>query len=418
MLEQSGRVPGGEFRVGEIRNLLADTRLRIVGGEREVEQDAPHALALELERAALVGAVELLQRRRALVDRWRGAASNSTAHRPLRDVVRPQRRHAQSIATATPAEHASADTSSWRPANQASDEWCLANDGVHVDSRARPGDRCVTRRGWSIIYSCHESIKKRIFFQPAEDLRRRATGGRNDPDGLALSGGDAARRGLFPSLEKRYRWRLFSFLPPIVLTYLLVTALAVGGLWSPTAEIQAAQRALTTQLLPALLFLLMVTCDLRAILARRSARAGGVRLRHGEHPDRDRHRVPAVPQRAAADGWKMLAALSATWTGGSANLVAVKQVIGLSESSLPPVLLADALCYSVWVLRAVLDRRVRAGVQSLDARRRSAAYPELRGRRRREARDPAASVLLWLGLALLVGSARRSWRARCRYRRC
>ena len=35
--------------------------------------------------------------------------------------------------------------------------------------------------------------------------------------------------GLFPSLEKRYGWRLFSVLPPIVLTYLFVTALAVAG---------------------------------------------------------------------------------------------------------------------------------------------------------------------------------------------
>src|SRR5437868_15486279 len=73
--------------------------------------------------------------------------------------------------------------------------------------------------------------------------------------------------GLFPSLERRYRWRLFEVLPPIVLTYLFVTALAVGGVWSPTPEIQSAQRTLTGQLLPALLFLLMVTCDLRAILA-------------------------------------------------------------------------------------------------------------------------------------------------------
>ncbi len=68
-----------------------------------------------------------------------------------------------------------------------------------------------------------------------------------------------------------------------------------------------------------------------------------------------------------ADGWKMLAALSATWTGGSANLVAVKQSIGLSESLLPPVLLADALCYSIWVVRAVRRWRARADLQSLDA---------------------------------------------------
>src|SRR5262245_7313560 len=73
--------------------------------------------------------------------------------------------------------------------------------------------------------------------------------------------------GLFPALEKRYGWRLFSVFPPIVLTYLFVTALAVAGLWHATPDIVAAQKTLTTQLLPALLFLLMVGCDLRAILA-------------------------------------------------------------------------------------------------------------------------------------------------------
>lgn len=73
--------------------------------------------------------------------------------------------------------------------------------------------------------------------------------------------------GLTPSLEKSYGWRIFTVLPPIVLTYLLVTALAVAGLWQPTPEITTAQGVLTAQLLPALLFLLMVTCDLRKILA-------------------------------------------------------------------------------------------------------------------------------------------------------
>ena len=87
--------------------------------------------------------------------------------------------------------------------------------------------------------------------------------------------------GLFPSLEKRYRWRFFSVLPPIVLTYLFVTALAVAGVWSSTGEVQSAQRALTSHLLPALLFLLMVTCDLRAILQGRPSCARGFRVRDG-----------------------------------------------------------------------------------------------------------------------------------------
>jgi uncharacterized membrane protein len=30
--------------------------------------------------------------------------------------------------------------------------------------------------------------------------------------------------GLFPAIERRFGWKLFAVLPPIVLTYLLVTA--------------------------------------------------------------------------------------------------------------------------------------------------------------------------------------------------
>ena len=105
--------------------------------------------------------------------------------------------------------------------------------------------------------------------------------------------------GLFPSLESRFRWRIFAVLPPIVLTYLLVMALAVAGLWSATPEVQATQRAVTALILPALLFLLMVNCDLRAILAVGPARARGVRLRDGEHPARHRRRLSAVSRRAA-----------------------------------------------------------------------------------------------------------------------
>lgn len=209
--------------------------------------------------------------------------------------------------------------------------------------------------------------------------------------------------GLFPSLERHYRWRVFNVLPAIVWTYLLVTALAVAGLWTTTPEIQSTQRALTGQLLPALLFLLMVTCDLRAILA-----VGP--------------RVLAVFICAMAsilvaivvvylvfrnllpdEGWKMLAALSATWTGGAANLVAVKQVIGLSESALPSVLLADALCYSVWVLVLFSSSAFAPTFNRWSrADRRGVSYPQLSALASDGPAD-AGHILLWLGLALFVG---------------
>ncbi len=207
--------------------------------------------------------------------------------------------------------------------------------------------------------------------------------------------------GLFPTLEKRFGWRVFEVLPPIVWTYLFVTALAVGGLWTATPEIQSAQKSLTTQLLPALLFLLMVTCDLRAILA-----VGP--------------RVLAVFVCAMAsilvaivlvylvfrawlpeEGWKMLAALSATWTGGSANLVAVKQVIALPDNALPAVLLADALCYSVWVL-VLFSTGVLAPRFNRWSRASDKPYPQLSAPANTGPAH-AGSILLWLGLAMLVG---------------
>jgi uncharacterized membrane protein len=206
--------------------------------------------------------------------------------------------------------------------------------------------------------------------------------------------------GLFPVLEQRLHWRLFEVLPPIVLTYLLVLALAVGGLWQASPEIQAAQRSVVTQLLPALLFLLMIGCDLRAIaalgprlLAVFACAMASILLAIVLCYLVFRAWLPA-------EGWKMLAALSATWTGGSANLLAVKQVIDLSDSALSPVLLADALCYSLWVvvlfssapLATRVDRWTRAATRPA---------PELRDA---APRTPASGgeILFWLGLALLV----------------
>lgn len=209
--------------------------------------------------------------------------------------------------------------------------------------------------------------------------------------------------GLFPTLEKRFGWRLFSVLPPIVLTYLLVTALAVFGLWQASAQIVATQRALTGQLLPALLFLLMVGCDLRAILA-----LGPRMLVVFACAMLSILVAIAIVyllfrQVLPVEGWKMLAALSATWTGGSANLVAVKQSIGLPDNLLPSVLLADAVSYSLWVVvlfsakrfAPTFDRWTRADLRP--------ALPDAQPQAVGHATP--GTVLLWLGLALVVGNA-------------
>ena len=156
--------------------------------------------------------------------------------------------------------------------------------------------------------------------------------------------------GIYPAMERRTGWKLFSVFPPIVLVYLTITSLAVAGLWQVTPEIKAAQGLLTKQLVPALIFLLMVNCDLRAILAlgwrvlavffctSASLFIGFVATYLAF-----RHWLPA------SEGWQPLAAVSGSWMGGTANLVAVKQSIGMSDNALALALLTDAVCYSMWV---------------------------------------------------------------------
>jgi uncharacterized membrane protein len=212
--------------------------------------------------------------------------------------------------------------------------------------------------------------------------------------------------GLFPMLERRTAWRVFNVMPPIVMTYLLVTALAALGVWQVNDAIQSAQSTLTAQLIPALLFLLMINCDLRVIFAlgpRVLAVFGCTTislfvaflatflLYH--------HWLPG-------NTWQPLAALSGSWVGGTANMIAVKQAIDMPDSLLTFSLLTDALCYSVWVallfaagsLAPAFNRWTRAR-SSVDI-----AVPETRA----NAPITADSVLLWLGLAL-AATALAAW---------
>lgn len=204
--------------------------------------------------------------------------------------------------------------------------------------------------------------------------------------------------GIFPALERRTGSKFFSVFPPIVLVYLSITALAVAGLWQVTPEIKAAQGTLIRQLVPALIFLLMINCDLRAIFALGP-------------------RVLAVffcttislflaflltwlafRNLLPADGWQPLAALAGSWAGGTANLVAVKQAIGMSDDALALALLTDAVCYSMWVALLFSLARLAPAFNRWTKARSSADM--LVAPVRTTGPVTADAVLLWLGMAV------------------
>ncbi|WP_426285543.1 DUF819 domain-containing protein [Luteibacter sp. E-22] len=208
--------------------------------------------------------------------------------------------------------------------------------------------------------------------------------------------------GFWPAIERRFGWKVFEILPPIVLTYLTVTALSVAGFWTASPEIHAAQNMLVARLVPALLFLLMINCDLRAILAL-GPRVLGVFVCTSISLFIAfvltfliyRHWMPGT-------GWMPLASLSGSWMGGTANMIAVKQAIGMSDTSLATTLLTDALCYSMWVVVLFAVARLAPAFNRWTRAQSSASLTVAET----AVRAPATSdsVLLWLGLALLVAA--------------
>lgn len=216
--------------------------------------------------------------------------------------------------------------------------------------------------------------------------------------------------GLFPFLEKRLSWRIFGVLPSIVLTYLMVTALSVLGFWQLNPEIQASQKLILGWLLPALMFLLLVSCDFKAILAL------GPRILAGF--------CCAVLSILAAilavhwllqgilpsDAWQTLASVGGGWIGGTANLVAVSQALQASPNALSNALLVDALCYSVWVL--LLFASVPLQIRFNRLSKAPAMADQIAARQAENAplqteQKPMDTglALLWLGVALAAGNA-------------
>ncbi|MBB4090235.1 DUF819 domain-containing protein [Salinibacter ruber] len=139
----------------------------------------------------------------------------------------------------------------------------------------------------------------------------------------------------------------FKYLPPVIWAYfvpMLCTTVGLTPAESPVYDWMSAY------LLPFSLFLLMVTVDLKAILrlgpmALFMMCAGTLGIIVGG---------PVVfalfgPFFEDPVAWKGFAALSGSWIGGTANMVAMKQSFGTPDSTLGPLLVVDVVAGYGWM---------------------------------------------------------------------
>ena len=207
-------------------------------------------------------------------------------------------------------------------------------------------------------------------------------------------------------LETHFRWRLFRWFPSIVLVMFVSMALYTAGAWEMTDSVRSARATVRDNLIPAMLFLMSLRFDLgiirrlgwRLILlclaSIASVMAGFIVV----------HIVmgPVLGEETPLT----FATMSAGWTGGTQNFVAVKEALGVSDAAMTYTLLMGAFCYTVWLVvilalkpyRAQFDRFLNADDAQLE---------EILGRLGEPTSNGAPnlpSLLAALGLSLVVAS--------------
>lgn len=169
-------------------------------------------------------------------------------------------------------------------------------------------------------------------------------------DGFLYLGVLLALAGVIVYVSQRSRSRFFKYVPGFVLLYIVAAALNTAGVFGESQSIETTGNAVEDAILPAMILLFLFRCDLRKIIklgpkllltyvvAALSIGLGFV--------------VTYLIFQSALDpaAWKALGALSGSWTGGSANMVAIQGILHAPENVFGYVLIVDTVMYSIWLL--------------------------------------------------------------------
>jgi len=156
--------------------------------------------------------------------------------------------------------------------------------------------------------------------------------------------------GALKLIESKSQLKIFQVLPAIVVLYFTVMVLSSLGLWQQTEAINTTYSALKTNILPAMIFLMLLNADLRqikklgskiifAFLA--SSLSIGVAFVLAY--------LMFLPM-FEPETWKTFAALSGSWMGGTGNMAAIQMALDVPDSSMGYTLLIDSIDYAFWVM--------------------------------------------------------------------
>lgn len=143
--------------------------------------------------------------------------------------------------------------------------------------------------------------------------------------------------------------KFFSFVPPIVLVYLLGMILCTINFWD-FAETKAAYGNLKNNILYAMIFLMLLRCDIRKMIKLGPKMiicffVGSLTVMIGCI-------VTFITMKGVLgpDSWKALGALCGCWIGGTGNMATLQEIFSVGELDYAYALVVGTVEFSIWFI--------------------------------------------------------------------
>ena len=208
-------------------------------------------------------------------------------------------------------------------------------------------------------------------------------------------------------LQKYTKAKFFDFVPPIVLLYLLTMIFCTLGVWD-LAETKPAYSALKNNILFAMIFLMLLRCDIRKILKLGPKMLGGFFAASISIGIGFIATYAILHNQLGSEAWKALGALCGSWMGGSGNMIAVQAAFDIGEADMAYALVVDSIDYSIWVmfllwainLAPKFNKWVKADTSALDEVSRRLEEDA----KANEGPITFVNIILLLGMSLVVSA--------------
>lgn len=214
--------------------------------------------------------------------------------------------------------------------------------------------------------------------------------------------------GVIRYVEDGGKSRFFNAVPGAVVLYLVVLIASSLGVWQKTESVNTVYSEVKNNILPAMIFLMLLKCDLRQIILLGPRMLGAFTASVISIILGFVVMFLMLGSFFPEGSWKALAVLAGSWMGGSGNMVAIQSALSVPDSLMGYALLVDSIDYALWVVfllamvpySAAFNRWAKSDTAALDQ-----LGAELQSKQLvTESNFRLGSASILLGLALIVSA--------------